>query len=85
MYLKESNAGAAFDFISGPIWADIKRCLALRAPALPDRGDKLRAMAAAGFERKGYESCIAEIEKLVSDTPEAPTDPFDRPAMNPAD
>ena len=81
MYLLEPNLSPAANFINSPLWADIKRCLAEREPEAPVSNDPIHTAAAKGFERKGFELAIAEIEKLPFEKPTTRTDPFARPAV----
>lgn len=82
MYLKPAHAQAALELLNSPLWTDIKRCLLDRRPDAPEPGDKLRTMAAKGFERKGFEFAIQQIERLpFENAPAEPTAPFERPAV----
>lgn len=82
MYLNPVHAKAASELLNSPLWADIKRCLMDRRPDAPEPIDKLRTMAAKGFERKGFELAIQEFEKLPYEVPPVgETAPFDRPAV----
>ena len=82
MYLLKDNLLPATNFINSPLWADIKRCLREREPKSADRTDLPHTAAAAGFERKGFEFAIEQIEFLPRDIEVKATDPFDRPAIN---
>lgn len=81
MYLRKENLEAAASFLNSPLWADIKRCLLERRPDAPVAIDAVHTAAAKGFERKGYESAMADIEKLPFDLPAERLDPFNRPAV----
>lgn len=81
MYLRKENLEAAASFINSPLWADIKRCLLERRPDAPVAIDAVHTAAAKGFERKGYESAMTDIEKLPFDLPTERLDPFNRPAV----
>lgn len=81
MYLRKENLEAAASFLNSPLWADIKRCLMERRPDAPVAVDAVHTAAAKGFERKGYESAMTDIEKLPFDLPTERLDPFNRPAV----
>lgn len=81
MYLRKENLEAAASFLNSPLWTDIKRCLLERRPDAPLAVDAVHTAAAKGFERKGYEGAIAEIEKLPFEGPAERADPFNRPAI----
>jgi hypothetical protein len=81
MYLHKDNLANAAALINSPLWNDIKRCLMDRRPDAAVAHDEVHTAAAKGFERKGFELAIVEIEKLPFDTPTVRVDPFDRPAI----
>lgn len=81
MYLRKENLKASAEFLNSPLWADIKKCLLERRPEPPLAVDAPHTAAAKGFERKGYEQAIADIEKLPFDLPEEKQDPFNRLAI----
>lgn len=81
MYLRKENQKAALEFLNSPLWTDIKRCLLERRPEPPVPADPIHTAAAKGFERKGYENVISDIEKLPFEIPVEVQSPFDRPAI----
>lgn len=81
MYLRKDLAEPAAAFLNSQLWQDIKRCLLARRPENPISADQPHVAAAKGFERKGFEAAIDEIEKLPFDAPVERIDPFDRPAI----
>jgi hypothetical protein len=81
MYLRKENLEAAASLLNSPLWTDIKRCLLERRPDAPLAVDAIHTAAAKGFERKGYEAAITEIEKLPFDVLTERQDPFNRPAI----
>lgn len=81
MYLRKENLEAAATFLNSPLWTDIKRCLLERRPEAPLAIDAVHVAAAKGFERKGYEQALLDIEKLPFDLPTERVDPFSRPAV----
>lgn len=80
-YLTKQNAVPAATFVSGPLWADFKRCLLARRPVGASPEDQPHVAAAKGFRREAWEACIAEIEKLPTDYDTGETNPFDRPSI----
>lgn len=81
MYLSKEYLDSAANFINSPLWKDIKRCLLDRRPESPQASDAIHTAAAKGFERKGYEQVISEIEKLPFDAPSVISNPFERPSI----
>lgn len=81
MYLRKENQDSVADFLNSPLWQDIKRCLQERRPESPVSVDPVHVAAAKGFERKGYEQAIADIELLPFDRPVVREDPFNRPSV----
>lgn len=81
MYLRKENQEAVLNFLNSPLWVDIKRCLLERRPEPPVPADAVHTAAAKGFERKGYEAAISDIEKLPFDLPPEIQSPFNRPAV----
>lgn len=81
MYLRKENLEAAASFLNSPLWTDIKRCLLERRPEAPVAADAVHVAAAKGFERKGYELALEDIEKLPFELPAERMDPFNRPAV----
>lgn len=81
MYLRNENLEAAASFLNSPLWSDIKRCLLERRPEAPVAIDAVHTAAAKGFERKGFELALEELEKLPFDKPAERIDPFHRPAV----
>lgn len=81
MYLRKENQEPAVNLLNSPLWADIKRCLLERRPEPPVPADAVHTAAAKGFERKGYEQAIQDIEKLPFDLPAEVQSPFNRPAI----
>lgn len=81
MYLRKENLDAAASFLNSPLWADIKRCLLDRRPDSPVSADPVHTAAAKGFERKGFEQALSEIEKLPFDFQSERADLFNRPAI----
>jgi hypothetical protein len=82
MFLHSENMSAATAFVNSPLWADFKRCLLDRHMPEPEPEDALHTQAAKGFGRVGYETAIANFEKIARELP--PPDvksPFDRPAV----
>lgn len=85
-YLNKTVKPGALEFVNGPIWADIKRCLLSRRPSGPIPSDQPHEAAAKGFIRCEWDNVIAEIEKLPRDNEDAtPSGLFDRPATDPID
>lgn len=82
MFLRQENLEAASEFIAGPVWADLKRCLLDRRPGAPSPEDLPHVAAAKGFQRAAWEAAIAALEKLPYETDSAAADPFDRPAVS---
>ena len=81
MYLRKENQEPALNLLNSPLWTDIKRCLLERRPDAPIPADPVHTAAAKGFERKGYENAIADIEKLPFEFPAESPSPFNRPAI----
>lgn len=81
MYLRNENQKPVSEFLNSPLWTDIKKCLLERRPEAPIASDAPHTAAAKGFERKGYEQAISDIEKLPFELPPQKFDPFDRPAI----
>lgn len=81
MYLRKENIEAAANLINSPLWSDLKRCLMERRPEAPVAIDLTHTAAAKGFERKGFELALEELEKLPFDKPVERVDPFNRPAV----
>jgi hypothetical protein len=81
MYLRRENQEAVLNFLNSPLWTDIKRCLLDRRPEPPIPADAVHTAAAKGFERKGYEMAISDIEKLPFEVPSEVQSPFNRPAI----
>lgn len=81
MYLRRENQEAVLNFLNSPLWTDIKRCLLDRRPEPPIPADAVHTAAAKGFERKGYEAAISDIEKLPFEVPSEIQSPFNRPAV----
>lgn len=81
MYLHETNLKAAADFLSSPLWQDIKRCLRDRMPEAPVPSDAVHTAAAKGFQRASHDNVIAEIEKLPFENKPTRDEPFSRPAV----
>ncbi len=77
----KDNQIHAVGFVTGPLWADFKRCLMERRPESPLTSDKPRTAAAKSHERAGFEKCIAEIEAIPFEVNITETGPFDRPAV----
>jgi len=82
MYLRKEHQESLANLLNSSLWADIKRCLQQRRPESPVSGDLVHVAAAKGFERKGYEQAISDIEILPFDQPVTRADPFDRPSVN---
>ena len=82
MYPRKENLESIANFINSPLWADIKRCLHDRRPESPVSSDPIHVAAARGFERKGYEQAISDIEVIAFDQPVTRVDPFNRPSIN---
>lgn len=81
MYLRKENLEAAASFLNSPLWTDIKRCLLERRPDAPVAVDAVHTAAAKGFERKGYEQAVLDLEKLPFELPAERADPFNRLAV----
>ena len=81
MYLRRENQEAVLNFLNSPLWTDIKRCLLDRRPEPPIPADAVHTAAAKGFERKGYEMAISDIEKLPFEVLSEVQSPFNRPAI----
>lgn len=81
MYLRKENLEAAASFLNSPLWTDIKRCLLERRPDAPATIDAVHVAAAKGFERRGFEIAMEELEKLPFELPPERNDPFNRPAV----
>lgn len=81
MYIHEGNRKAAAEFVSGPLWAEFKRCLGQRAPLKPDVTDPSHVAAAKGHQKTGYDKAIEEIEKIPFEFEEKGADPMQRPAV----
>jgi hypothetical protein len=47
--------------------------------------DAVSKQAADGFIRQGFEQALEDLEKIHTLSESAPTDPFDRPALDPRD
>lgn len=82
MHLKKPNQKPAADFLNGPVWQDIRRCLFERCPPHPDAKDEPHVAAAKGHQRAGAEYIITTIEKLPFEFVEPPPSPFERPAVS---
>ena len=81
MYLRKENLEAASTFLNSPLWSDIKRCLLERRPDAPVAIDAVHVAAAKGFERKGYEMALLDIEKLPFEVTPEVQNPCNRPAV----
>jgi hypothetical protein len=81
MYLRKEHLEPALNLINSPLWADIRRCLLERRPDAPVAADPIHTAAAKGFERKGYEQAMLDVEKLPFELPVDRADPFNRPAI----
>lgn len=82
MYLRKEHQETLVNLLNSSLWADIKRCLNERRPESPVAVDAVHVAAAKGFERKGYEQAVSDIEKLPFDIPVERVDPFNRPSVN---
>ena len=81
-FLQKDNIQAAGSFVSGVLWQDFKRALMERRPEAATTSDSADTAAAKGHQRTGYEKCIEAIEALPFDAPDAPVNPFERPAVS---
>lgn len=85
-YLNKELLKPAAEFVNGPVWAEIKRCLLARKPSGANFNDEPHVAAAKGFARDSWDKVIEEIEKLPRDIEDAKPDGiFDRPAIDPRD
>jgi len=80
-FLQKENIQAAGNFVSGALWQDFKRALLERRPEAAVTNDNPDTAAAKGHQRRGFELCLEAIETLPFDQAEAPSNPFDRPAI----
>lgn len=81
IYLQKTNQKAAGDFLNGPLWADMKRCLYARRPPTPATKDPTHVAAAQGHQRAGYEACIEMIERIPFEFETEQQSPFARAAV----
>lgn len=72
MFLSKEERIPAGEFVAGGLWQAMKRVLSERAPAHSDAGESTETAAQQAFERKGYERCLGDIEKISREEP--PTD-----------
>jgi len=80
-YLDPAIQKLAGEFLNGPLWQEIKRCLIARRPETAHVKDEIHVASAKGHVRAGYELTIAEIEKLPFEHAENATSAFERPAV----
>ncbi len=64
MYLQKEERVAAGEFIAGGLWQAMRRAVRERAPAHSEAGESTETASQRAFERKGYERCLEDIEKL---------------------
>lgn len=59
-------ANAIAMFVSGPVWAEIKRRLRGLSPAYPEPSDSDGAVRSKSGQRQGWENCISNIDTMAT-------------------
>jgi len=85
MPLRKDYLPQAANFVLSPLWQEYKRALLEARPPKMEPSDAVSKQAADGFIRQGFEQALEDLEKIHTLSESAPTDPFDRPALDPRD
>lgn len=85
MFLTKEERPPAGEFIAGGLWQAMKRALDARKPGHSEAGESTETASQRAFERKGYERCLEDIEKLSREEPPVTGGPIPETLLDPKD